>query len=578
MKRIVPLNERMKPGNRSTLPKPVAKKRTSTPITTKTLEEIKAEMKEESAKSIQKIVQTKTKRPLKETGKVTGIQKARHLEMESSEGDPEMMALYKRVNTKARQKKELALIPAAIREAHKKKPLYGHQLITLDLYRSSNLVLDFGDPGTGKTRVALQAFSERRRKGGGKALILAPRNLLEPAWGHDAKEFCADMKVSVGYAFNRPKAFTTKADIYITNVDGIKWLLENKHVLKGFDTIIIDELTVYKHRSSQRSKAIKKLVRLFKYRAGLTGTPNSRIITDLWHQVYLIDDGKRLGTAFQDFQNATCNLYDREWCEKPGAQEAASSLIADISVRHRFEDCMDIPKHHVYFVTYEIPPKLKLMYDQFEMMAELKHDKDKVEAVNAAVMRNKLLQIASGAVYGRKDEFDDASGDTRPTLVLDTGRSDLVIDLVQEVDFPCLVFFCWGHQKEQLIQLAEKRGIPHALLDKTTPDARRTEIVDNFQAGLYKVLFLHPKTGAHGLTLTRGRRTICVSPFPEADFVKQVIHRTYRGGQTNRTETIMIEARDTCERITYNNRDTKYGRMKRFLELCELDPEAGWDE
>jgi hypothetical protein len=287
----------------------------------------------------------------------------------------------------------------------------------------------------------------------------------------------------------------------------------------------------------------------------------------------VIDEGKRLGRGFIEFRNAVQTLDDQNrWVDRTGSEEAVSSILSDITVRHRFEDCMDIPPHSMHIVKYRPPEKLIAIYDEFEARAELRRQEGKVTAVNAAVLRNKLLQIASGAVYGRGD-FEDPTGELRPTLILDDERAELTMDLIDEVDFPCLVFFCWGHQKEQLLRIAEKRGIRYALLDKSTPDKRRAEIVSHYQAGLYKVLFLHPRTGAHGLTLTRGRRTICISPFYEADALKQLTHRTYRGGQVERTETIMIEAEGTIEADVYNKRNGKYGRMQKFLELCEEESE-----
>jgi SNF2 family DNA or RNA helicase len=562
-------------GKKNTLPKKDAKKATSQPSN----EDVMAIMKAEVQQRMDDMVSVPKKRQVVQSTKngpkeIAVVEKTRRYDLESKDADPAVVKIYQRVRSKKRLAAELALLPPSVREAHQKKPMYGSQLMTMDKYRESPLVLDFSDPGTGKTRTALQAFSERRRKGGGKLLVLAPRTLLECAWGNDAREFCSDMTLSVAYAQNRQKAFDREADIYITNIDGIKWLLQNKAVLKGFDSLVVDELTAFKHRTSARSAAMRKLAKLFDYIAGLTGTPNAKSVTEIWHQAMIVDQGRRLGQGFVEFRNAVQTMgADGQWGDMIGAEEAVHSLLEDIMVRHRFENCMDIPPHAIHTIAYRPPEKLMEKYLELEARATLQHNANRVTAVNAAVLRNKLLQVASGAVYGQSDE-DDPYGKTKPKLILDTDRYELVLDLVDEVDFPCLVFFNWGHQKEQLIQLAQKRGIPHELLDKTTSDARREEIVAFYQAGMYKVLFLHPRTGAHGLTLTRGRRTICVSPFDEADAIKQIFHRTYRGGQTERSETLMIEAEGTIEGYVYGNRDNKFNRMKKFLSLCETaDPE-----
>lgn len=499
--------------------------------------------------------------------------------------DKQTKAAYAAVRTKKRLAAELSLIPKGLRGAHEKKPLYGHQLVTLDLYRKSQRVLDFGDPGVGKTRTALQAFSERRRLGGGRLIVVAPRTLLEAAWGADIEEFCGDMRYAIAWTGKRERAFDSGADIVIINTDGVKWLeKEGAHYLTGddpFDSIVIDELTSYKVASSDRSKSMRKLAHLFQYRAGLTGTPNSRSITDLHHQVMIIDDGVRLGDSFYRFQMATCEAIQIgpsarmvQWVDKEGIEEVVAGMLADICVRHRFEDCMDIPPNVIHSLKYHPPAKLIKHYKDMESRAVLTTKEGKVVSVNAAVLRNKLLQISSGAVYGE----GDLSGKGKPVMVLDTARTELVIDLIEERPWPSVVFFSWGHQKEQLLKLAKTRGISHAVIDSTTPDRDRAQIRRDYQEGLYKAVFMHPATGAHGLTLTKGRTTIFISPTERADFLKQGIHRVYRGGQTERTETILIEAEGTVEALRYDQLQGKTMRMNNLLSLLQYADAGDVDE
>lgn len=492
-------------------------------------------------------------------------------------------ASYEAIKTPQRMKAELERIPKSLRGPHEKKPLYGSQLITLDLYRASNLVLDFGDPGTGKTRTALQAFSERRRSGGGRLLVVSPKTLMETAWADDADEFCGDMRTAVAWAGKRDQAFESGADIVIINTDGVKWLAEgaNHKLLKGFDSLVIDELTAFKHSSSSRSKAMRKLAASFTYRAGLTGTPNPVSVTDLHHQVLIIDEGVRLGASFYRFQTATCEPIQTgphpkmvAWVDKQGIEEVVAGMLADICVRHRFEDCMDIPPNSIRQVPFHPPAKLLKHYKEMEQKATLSTKAGKAVSVNAAVLRNKLLQIASGAVYGDLDHRGE-----KATLVLDTARSQLVIDIIEERSWPSVVFFNWGHQKEQLVELAKKRGISYAVIDSTTPDRARAQIRRDYQNGVYKCVFMHPATGAHGLTLTAGRTTIFVSPTERADYLKQGIHRVYRGGQEHKTETLLLEAEGTVESLRYDQLQGKTTRMNNLLELLQYaDSQEDTDE
>ena len=209
-----------------------------------------------------------------------------------------------------------------------KKPLWSHQALTKKLLKKNETVYDLSDPGTGKTRAHLEAFAERRRKGGGCALVVAPKSLLETAWGADAWEFVKDMRCSVSYANNRVRSFDTDADIYIINTDGVKWLKANvkPSFFNKFDTLIVDEISYFKHATSARSKAAKWLSQYFTYKSGLTGTPNPKSVTEMWHQVYLLDGGERLGNSFWKFRSATQAAHQIgpmpqhvKWEDKEGA-------------------------------------------------------------------------------------------------------------------------------------------------------------------------------------------------------------------------------------------------------------------
>lgn len=443
------------------------------------------------------------------------------------------------------------------------KPHWGHQLKTLKLLKRSPIVFDASDPGTGKTRSSVEAYASRSGK---CALIVAPKTLLDTAWSDDINEYAEDMEYSICKAGTREEDFKRKADIYITNTDAVGWLAQqNKKFFGKFDTIIVDEISSFKHRTSQRSKALNKIKKYFHYRQGLTGTPNPKSVTDIWNQIFFLDDGERLGTEFFKFRAAVCTPVQvgpgrnmLEWRDKPAAEEAVAKLISDISVRHQFDECMDIPPNTIHTIKYKMSPKQTKLYKKLEDFAIVQCDSGEVvSAVNAAVLANKLLQLASGAVYA----------DGEPQLI-DTGRYQLIGDLIEQRKHS-VVFFIWRHQKEQLELVLQKRGISYAIIDGTVPNAKRKEIVRAYQAGFYQTILLHPKTGAHGLTLTRGTSTIWASPIYEPDFLKQGIHRIFRGGQTQRTETIMIEAENTIEGHVFNSLNSKNNRMVNLLKILK---------
>lgn len=459
-------------------------------------------------------------------------------------------------------------------------PRWKHQEESYRFSIRRNRVFDTSDPGTGKTRVHLEVWWKRRKKGDGALVVIAPKSLLQSAWGEDIRKFLPfGVTYVIAKAANREKMFDEEADIYITNTDAVKWMAKKN--ASWFDrfgerpTLLIDEITCYKHRTSARSKAARKIAPYFEYRTGLTGTPNSNTILDVWHPMLILDDGELLGKSFARFRNVACdyqrNPFGGKWLDKAGIEDAVAKTISKICIRHQFEDCMDIPPNHQYVVHFDMPPGLRKHYDDMVKEAVLwLENQDTVTAVNEGALRTKLLQIASGAVYG-----DDDKGRRRdPTYkLLDQGRYALVADLVEERDHS-IVFYNWKHQREELKKEFEKRGITYATLDGNTPDTAREEIVQAYQAGAYQVLAMHPKTGAHGLTLTRGRATIITSPFDEADFLKQALHRIYRGGQEHRTETILIEARGCrVEQRVYANLLRKTKRMESLLDILKEEQE-----
>ena len=445
-------------------------------------------------------------------------------------------------------------------------PLFDHQKKSVDFMCTHERVLDASDPGTGKTRVQIELFAERRRNGGGCALVIAPKSLLRSAWENDFAKFAPGISVSVAQAKGRAQAFARPADVYVTNVDATKWLMEQRpEFFARFDTLILDELSAFKHHTSLRSKALNKIKGYFKYRYGLTGTPNSNGITDIWNQIYILDDGQRLGKSFYKFRNMTqtpsqagpaANML--KWEDKPGAEQAVGELIKDMTVRHKFEECLDVPENFETETPFFMPPGQATVYKTFKRDALLALESGEViSSVNAAGVANKLLQIASGATY---------TGDANKYAVVDPSRYEMIADLV-EARQHSVVFFHWRHQRDLLMEEFAKRGITFAVIDGSVKEQDRMEAVKDYQNGFYRVMLAHPASAAHGLTLTRGTTTIWASPTYNLEHWLQGNRRTYRAGQTQRTETISILAKGTIEELVYQRLADKNVKQINILEL-----------
>ena len=446
-----------------------------------------------------------------------------------------------------------------------KSDLWPHQQQSVDFFLARPRGNDFSDPGTGKTRVQIELL--KRRKNPGRALVVCPKTLMYSAWGADIEKFGGGMTFSLAPASKRERGFELKSDVVIINSDGVTWLAEHPAYLRGFDHLIIDEVTTFKHGGqTKRTKAMNKLRRSFTHRYALTGTPNANSVTELFYPMLIIDDGQRLGTSFYQFRGAVqvatqigpmANMV--KWNDRPGAEQAVDELIADITMRHSFDDVMtSVPEHARHTVTFELPPAALKAYKAMQETAMTVLKDATITAVHAASVRTKLLQIASGAVYDGEHHYAAVNSD----------RYELIADLVMERQ-QSIVAFNWKHQRDFLKASLDKRRCTYAVLDGDTPDHEVAQIVKDYQAGRYQTLLLHPKTAAHGLTLTKGTTVIISSPIYEADLLKQIEHRVHRGGQTQSTETIMVCAKDTVDELVYERLFDKTKRMMTFLELIE---------
>jgi SNF2 family DNA or RNA helicase len=442
------------------------------------------------------------------------------------------------------------------------------------------------DAGTGKTYVRIIRYL-KRRAGKKCMLVIAPRNLMHAAWAEDIKKFAPSLRVSVCTAANREKAFAAEADVYVTNVDAAKWLAKKKRpFFAKFDELVMDESSAFKNAMSQRSKAMAVIVKFFEYRTAMSATPNSKSILDIWHQAFLLDGGKRLGASYYAFRNVVCTPVPRigldgkpiknaeGWEEKEGAREAVYDLLRDITIRHRRQDCVDLPDNHRYTIPHHLSPKHRLAYNELRdtslLMIEReaaklakangrKHpdpsDYDFVIAKNKAVVGVKLLQLASGAVYESKDKYH----------VIDRDRYGMVADLVEARDHS-FILYQWKHQRDLLLEEFKARGITCAEI--VGSDEQRAATVARFQAGHFDVIMAHPRSSAHGLTLTRGTATIWPSPTVDTELFEQGSLRQWRIGQTKKTETITILGENTYDHRAYFDICLNKGeRMGNFLEM-----------
>jgi SNF2 family DNA or RNA helicase len=398
----------------------------------------------------------------------------------------------------------------------------------------------------------------------------------------DIRKFTPHLRVVLAYANKRDEALDTPADIYVINVDGVVDLLKRPPSFwKKFSTIIVDESTAFKHRTSRRSAALAKIIKHFEWRRLLSGTPTSNGICDIWHQMFLVDDGQRLGKDFYKFQQAACigekhevrgkGSEDEEdgewgerlaksrvqavktitkWVDRPDIEDVVADMIKDVVVRHRFEDCVDIPANHTYPRFIQLSPRHLKLYQELKRKTILQLEEAQVTALNGASLYTKLLQVASGAVYNDEGEYSHVNSE----------RYELILELVAERTHS-IVFYLWDHQLNELVKEAKRQKISHVVWNSEKPG-----IAEAFQAGQYEVMFAHPASAGHGLTLTRATSTIWASPTVNLEWFLQGKKRIHRIGQTQKTETIVILAEGTIDTDVYAALERKDVKMTNLLQ------------
>lgn len=388
----------------------------------------------------------------------------------------------------------------------------------------SCLILDMG---LGKTVITLSAlwlllfdyFDV------GRVLVIAPKRVAETTWPAEINkwEHLTEMKFSVvmGNVRQRAEALAKQADVYIIGRDNVTWLVEKSFF--PFDMIVIDELSSFKSPKAQRFKALRRVRPAARRIVGLTGTPGN--LMDLWAEIGILDMGQRLGRFIGGFRERFF-LPDKRnrdiiYSYKPreGAEEKIYELISDISISMKAVDYLDMPELISNRIPVSMSESEKALYDKMErdMVLEFGEGKD-IDAVNVAVLGNKLQQMANGAVYNE-------SGGVQS---IHDRKLDALEDLVEASNGrPLLVAYWFVHDRERILRKIQARCI----------DSKKD--IEDWNAGKIPVALIHPASAGHGLNLQEGGSTVVwFSQIWSLELYQQLNARLYRQGQM---QTVVLE-------------------------------------
>ena len=384
------------------------------------------------------------------------------------------------------------------------------------------------DMGLGKTVITLTALWHLclDRFDVSRVLIVAPKRVAEDTWPRELKKWehlpGLTYSLVLGSKEKREQALEKKAFLYITNRENLCWLIENHKW--DFDMVVLDELSSFKSNRAQRFKAMKKVRPLVRRIVGLTGTPAPNSLMDLWAEMYLMDMGQRLGRFITGYRNRyfVPDKRNREiiYSYKPreGAEDAIYRQISDICISMKAADHIQMPERIDNVVEVAMSSKEQKIYDAFkkDMVISIK-DTD-LDAVNAAALSSKLLQMANGAVY-----TEDKS-----MMPIHSKKLDALEDLVEAANGkPLLVAYWYKHDLARL----QDRFKEARVIDKPA------DIAD-WNAGKITIGLIHPAAASHGLNLQEGGCTIVWFGLTwSLELYQQLNARLWRQGQK---ETVVI--------------------------------------
>lgn len=395
-----------------------------------------------------------------------------------------------------------------------------------------------------------------------KVLVVAPLRVAEDTWTKESAKWDHLQGLRVvrvlGSQAQRICALETDADIYCINRENIPWLVKYYGTDWPFDGVVLDELSSFKSPSSKRFKAMRKVRPLIKHIVGLTGTPSPNGLIDLWAQIYLLDQGKRLGRTLTEYRNRYFNpgrrngyvVYD--WVPKVGAEDEIYRRISDICISMKACDYLKLPERVDVVCTVKLDNEAQTAYTEMEKEAVLAFGPNEmVDAGTAAVVSGKLLQIANGAVY-------DENGKTH---IIHESKLDTLEDVIEAVNGrPVLVFYAYQHDLERIMQ--------------RFPQARKLEgsaEIDAWNRGEIPILLAHPAGAGHGLNLQAGGNHIVWFGLTwSLELYQQANARIYRQGVKGERVTIThLVAEGTIDEDVMKVLDGKATRQDALLEAVK---------
>ena len=335
-----------------------------------------------------------------------------------------------------------------------------------------------------------------------KVLVIAPIRVASFSWPAEMEKWdhLKGMRysVAVGTAAERLSALRRQADIYLINRENVQWLVSESGITFDFDMVVIDELSSFKNHQTKRFKALMKVRPKVKRIVGLTGTPSSNGLMDLWAEFQLLDMGERLGRFIGQYRTSYFRPDKQNgqvvfsYKPLPGAEKQIYGRISDITISMKSTDHLRMPELVNSRYTVYLSEKEQERYEELKKDLVLQLPDGDITAANAAALSGKLSQMANGAIYT----------DTGETVSVHERKLDALEDIIEAANGkPVLVAYWFRHDFEMISERLQKLKIPYDRLDV---DAT----IRKWNAGEIPVALIHPASAGHGLNLQAGGSTL----------------------------------------------------------------------
>jgi SNF2 family DNA or RNA helicase len=374
-----------------------------------------------------------------------------------------------------------------------------------------NILALFLDMGLGKTVITLTAVNDLifNRFQVNRCLVIAPKKVAEDTWTREQSKWDHLKLLKVlpvlGDKNKRIRALNSPGNIYVINRENVPWLVDYYRNDWPFDMVVIDESSSFKSHQAKRFKSLKNIRRHIHRLIELTGTPSPNGLTDLWAQIYLMDEGKRLGRTLTEYRNNYFWPASRDattifsYMPAPGAEEQIQDLLRDVCISLSAKDYLELPDRIDNFRYVQLDSRARKTYTEMEKEKILELPDGILDAGSAAVLSGKLLQLANGAIYHTEEIIEnDEVREVKKVIEVHDNKLEAFMELVEELNGKhALVFYNFQHDLSRLKKALAKTKLRIRKLE--TPGD-----IQDWNNGEIDLLFAHPASVAYGLNLQDG--------------------------------------------------------------------------